>query len=138
MPKMLPRRGIYIPARPVKKWCQVLGLWKDLRRFEVGGGKQQPRRQVIDERQDMFQRISKITCDKCGREVAVDPRDDDPFLSAFTVENNDIEGWERISDDVHLCPACAATYRSKLAEYEDELRRVIGVTNVSVSVTASR
>lgn len=86
----------------------------------------------------MFQHISKITCDKCGREVSVDPHNDDPFISPFTVEENGIEGWERIYDDVHLCPGCATTYRSKLAEYEAELRRVIGVANVSISVTASR
>ena len=53
----------------------------------------------------MFQHISKITCDKCGREVSVDPHNDDPFISPFTVEENGIEGWERIYDDVHLSDA---------------------------------
>ncbi len=86
----------------------------------------------------MYRSVAMVTCDKCGRQAQVNPRDDDPFLSEYTIEENGIKGWERICDDVHLCPACAATYRSKLAEYEDELGRVIGVANVSINVTASR
>jgi NAD-dependent SIR2 family protein deacetylase len=86
----------------------------------------------------MYQSVATVTCDKCGKVVSVDPKSDDPFLSPFTQEENGLDGWMRLNADVHLCPSCAAVLRTKISDYEDELRRVIGVPDVSVAITAKR
>lgn len=87
----------------------------------------------------MYQNVSTVTCNKCGNQFSFIPIVvGDPFRSPTMQEEYGLKNWLRLSSDVHLCPACSSVYRAKLGEYQEELRRVIGVPNVTLSVSASR
>lgn len=44
----------------------------------------------------MHVRTAKLICDKCDKEIEIDPTIDEPFKSSFTVKESNYSDWGEV------------------------------------------
>ena len=71
-------------------------------------------------------RTAKLVCDKCGRELDIDPSVDTPFGSSFAHKESNYADWGEVKGR-HFCPDCYAAYRDVVARHDAELSELFGL-----------
>ena len=71
-------------------------------------------------------------CDKCGDKAELPFTEDDPFYRFTPGEVP--EGWFAPDRGHHLCPACAAVYKARKAEYDRELKKLAGIETIEIDI----
>lgn len=68
-----------------------------------------------------------VSCDKCGGSFRFESDLREDWLFEVGSRPSALEGWERVSPDHHLCPACAREYLALKAEMAAKLHALAGV-----------
>lgn len=75
-----------------------------------------------------------LVCNVCGDVIETDPALRDPFYSVTELRGKPWEGWMKVDEGHHLCPACASVYREREEEMRRELRRYAGIDVVELEI----
>lgn len=68
----------------------------------------------------MHIRNAKLICDKCGKEIDIDPNIDKPFFSSFVVADSNYSDWGEVSGK-HFCGDCYKAYKDMVAAKDAEI-----------------
>ena len=74
----------------------------------------------------MHIRYAKLVCDKCGKEVEMDPSIEHPFSSSFVQSEQPYRDWGMVKGK-HLCDSCYPAYVKARKDMESELDARFGL-----------
>lgn len=68
----------------------------------------------------MHIRSAKLICDKCSKEIDIDPGLENPFCSSFVVSESPYRDWGEVKGK-HFCGDCYQAYKDMVSAKEAEI-----------------
>jgi hypothetical protein len=75
-----------------------------------------------------------LICDKCEKQIEIDPAIEKPFSSTIMQRSTNYAGWLKIKDNHILCDECAKIYTEEKRKCDEHLNEVAGIKTVTVEI----